>query len=143
MSQSNETFFTAIGCMDGRVQDVVARYGREKFGAKFPDTLTEAGLVGLLAKDPVDEKLLESVKFKAVAVSLGKHHSSGIVVHGHAECAGNPVDDEKHLDDIRKSVEVIKNLVNSAVPVVGVFVKRSEEDPSTWLAQEIPQTLLS
>lgn len=143
MSQSNETFFTAIGCMDGRVQEVVAKYGREKFGAKFPDTLTEAGFVGLLAKDPVDEALLESVKFKAVTVSLGKHHSSGIVVHGHAECAGNPVPDDTHIDHIRKSVEVIKDLVAGDVQVVGVFVKRSEENPSEWLCQEISQTLLS
>lgn len=134
MSQVGETFFTSVGCMDGRVQDVIAVFGREKFGATYPDTITEAGMAGKL---PLKEQsLLDGIKFKAVDVSVGKHHAKGIVVHGHAECAGNPVDDEKQKDDIKKSVEVIKSLI-STVPVVGVFVHRSADDSTKWIAEEI------
>lgn len=136
MSQEGETFFTAVGCMDGRVQEVIARFGRKKFQGTFPDTITEAGLVGLLAKDSVDDALLESVTFKVVTVSIGKHHSSGVIVHGHAECAGNPVSDDQQKDDIRRSIEVVKSLVGS-VPVVGVFVKRSASDPTVWEVEEL------
>lgn len=138
MAQAGETFFTAVGCMDGRVQDVVAAYGQQKFGARFPDTITEAGIVGLLPKK--DQDLLGSVKFKVVDVSIGKHHARGIVVHGHAECAGNPVADEQQKDDIRRSVEVMQSLVGS-VPVVGIFLHRDETDPTTWIAEEVPQTV--
>lgn len=146
MLQVGETFFTSVGCMDGRVQDSVAEFGRQKFNAQFGDTITEAGLVGLLSKitstasNAADsQKLLESIKNK-IQISLDKHHSKGIVVHGHQECAGNQVDDEKHKEDVQKSVEVIKSFVTS-VPVLGVFIK----SPSTgsgfaklgWVVEEI------
>ena len=137
MSQVGETFFTSVGCMDGRVQDVVAEFGREKFGAEYPDTITEAGLVGKLAQENIDSSLLKSLKFKLIDVSMSKHHSKGIIVHGHQECAGNPVDDEKHKTDIQKSVEIIKSLVNSSVLIVGVFVKRSFRDASKWEIEEV------
>lgn len=141
MSQIGEVFFTTIGCMDGRVQGSVAQYGRQKFGGQFADTITEAGLVGVLAQDN-DDKLLESLKSK-INISIEKHHSKGIIVHGHAECAGNPVVDEKHKDDVRRSVEVIKSLINSSIPVIGVFIKRSPEDPSKWIVEEIPQIVIA
>ncbi len=43
MSMPGETFFTSIGCMDGRVQGPVAEFGREKFGGQFADAITEPG----------------------------------------------------------------------------------------------------
>jgi carbonic anhydrase len=136
MSQVGETFFTTVGCMDGRVQEAVADFGREKFGVEYPDTITEAGLVGKLAQENTDQGLIDSIKNK-LDISLEKHHSKGIIVHGHQECAGNPVEDEKHINDIRKSVKVIQSVINSSVSVVGVFVKRSSQDPSKWEIEEV------
>lgn len=134
-----QMFFTTVGCMDGRVQSPIAEFGRRKFGAKFPDTITEAGLVGQLANNP-QQSLLDSIKQKLL-ISLEKHHSKGIVVHGHQECAGNPVEDEMHKDDVRKSIQIIKSLISSQVPVIGVFVKRSSEDSRIWEAEEISPTV--
>lgn len=138
MSHANETFFTAVGCMDGRVQDVIAAFGKKRFGVMYPDTITEAGLVGLTGKESVDGVLSDALKFKVVTVSLGKHHAKGVVVHGHQECAGNPVSDEQHLDDIRRSVVFMQQLIGDSTPVVGVFVKRSEHG---WIVEEVPQTV--
>lgn len=138
MSKAGETFFTSVGCMDGRAQEIVAEFGRKKFRAKYPDTITEAGLVGQLANNP-PQSLLDSIKQKLL-ISLEKHHSKGIVVHGHQECAASDaVDDGKHVNDIRKSVQKIKSLIliNSSVPVVGVFVKRSSQNPSKWEIEEV------
>ena len=132
MSRADESFFTVVGCMDGRVQWACARYGKEKFDARFPDTITEAGIVGIIAKGP-DSSFIENLKFK-LSVSIDKHHSKGIIVDGHAECAGNPVDDETHKNDIKKSVEFISNLIENKVPVVGVFVERNGDE---WQAREI------
>jgi len=67
-------------------------------------------------------------------VSIEKHHSKGILVDGHQECAGNPVDDERHKEDVRKSVEFIRELIEDKVPVTGVFVVR---DGDSWKAEEI------
>ncbi len=136
MATIHETFFTAVGCMDGRVQDVISAFGREKFGVQFADTVTEAGIVGLLAKDNPDKSVLDGVKFKACDVSVGMHHAAGIVVHGHSECAGNPVDNTQQIADIKKSVKVIQSLAPS-VPVIGVFVHRSSEDASVWEVEEV------
>lgn len=133
MSKAGETFFTSVGCMDGRVHKPVVDFGRKIFNGHFADTITEAGLAGLLTKEFVDVSLLKSLKRK-IFVSLEKHHSKGIVVHGHQECAGNPVDDETHKEDIKRTVEVLKLLVDSSVPVVGIFVKR---DNNGWAVEEI------
>lgn len=142
MSKIDETFFTIVGCMDGRVQEPVAEFGRKKFGAKYPDTITEAGLVGKLSQEKVDSDLLESIRFKIVDVSIGKHHSKGIVVHGHQECAASDaVDDQRHKEDIRKSAHLIQSLINSSVPVVRAFVKRSLNDPQNWEVEEISSTV--
>lgn len=140
MAHVDESFFTSVGCMDGRVQKVIAEYGRKKFGVEYPDTITEAGIVGLLGKEKVDQNLLNLVEYKVVDVSVGKHHSKGIVVHGHAECAGNPVEYARHLDDIRLSVEVVKSLVTS-VPVVGVYVLRNPKNKYEWIVEEVPLTV--
>lgn len=124
MSDASETFFTSVGCMDGRVQDTVAEFGRTKFGAQFADTITEAGLVGKLVAEGVDPSLKESLRFKIVDVSAGKHHSRGILVHGHQDCAGNPVLDEKHKEDVLKTAEIIRSFVPPKTPVIPVFVVR-------------------
>lgn len=134
MANIIETFFTTVGCMDGRVQEVVAKHGKKTFVASYPDTITEAGLVGKLM-NRVSE-LEDSLHFKIVTVSLQKHASKGIIVHGHAECAGNPVDDSMHKEQIKNAVMYIRDMINNKVTVIGVFVKRSE-DKSKWEIEEI------
>lgn len=134
MSQQGETFFTSVGCMDGRVQDPIAKLGREKFGVLFADTITEAGIVGILSHNPSSE-FLDDLKSK-VLISVEKHHSKGIIVHGHEECAGNPVDEETHKKDILNAVQTIKDMAGS-VPVIAAYVKRQGTE---WVVEEISQT---
>jgi len=131
MSDAGETFFTAVGCMDGRVQDPIAEFGRKKFNVLFADTITEAGLVGLLEANDTGSLIGESIK-KKLLISVGKHHSKGIIVHGHQECAGNPVEDGLHKDHVKKAAEFIKTLVD--VLVIPVFVKRGENG---WEVEEL------
>lgn len=136
MSQAGETFFVSVGCMDGRVQGPIAAYGKQKFGVLFPDTITEAGIVGLLAKEEIPQYLTDGIIFKVFTVSAGMHHAKGIVVHGHQECAGNPVPDEQHKQDILKAAEKIKALMPKefSLPIVPVFVKR---DGTNWVVEEL------
>jgi carbonic anhydrase len=130
-----ETFFTRVGCMDGRVQSPLRAFGQKKFDAEFPDTITGAGEVGILAHHPNPEEL-ERLQHE-LKISIERHDSKGILVHGHQECAGNPVDDKIHMDDVKKSVEIIKKLINNSVPVIAVFVIRSKENPRVWEVVEI------
>ena len=135
MLHVDETFFTRVGCMDGRVQIPLRIYGQKKFGAQYPDTITEAGKVGILAHNPTPE-FLQSLKVK-LDISINKHNSKGILVHGHGECAGNQVDDNVHREDIRNSVQVIKQMINNKVQVLGVFVKRLADNPKEWIVEEL------
>lgn len=132
MSGTSDTFFTVVGCMDGRVQDVVGEFGEKKFKAKYPDTITDAGIVARISKNP-EHKYFSDLQ-KKLYVSIEKHHSKGVVVDGHQECAGNPVDDQMHKVDIMNAVEFVKVLINNQVPVVGVFVKRNGQ---AWKAEEL------
>ncbi len=134
MPQIVETFFTAIGCIDGRTQEPIAAFGRKAFGAKYPDIITEAGVVGLLAKKPVDPQLLSSIKHKLTDVSVGRHHSMGVIVYGHQECAGNPVSDVQQKKDILRSAKIVRSLASSSLKVVPVFVKRQDDG---WVAEKL------
>ena len=131
MADLNETFFTSVGCMDGRVQNSIGKYGRDKFGVLYADTITEAGLVGLISNNSSNE-LLESIKNK-ILISVEKHHSKGIVVHGHQECAGNPVADNQHREETKKAAEIISNFA-PGIEVKPVFVIKEN---GNWIIEEI------
>ena len=118
--------------MDGRVQSPIEEYGQKRYGALHPDTITEAGLVGLLANNPSSE-LLDSIK-KKVLISVENHHSKGIIVHGHQHCAGNPVEDGQHKEETKKAADVIKGFVSDSIEVKPVFVVKSE---SGWIVEEL------
>lgn len=133
MSQSEETFFTSIGCMDGRVQEPILFFGKKKFGVKYADIITEAGLVGISAKPNINQTLLNLLKQK-IKISLAKHRSKGIIVHGHQDCAGNPIDDKKHKEDVLKAVKVITSFVPEGIRVIPVFVKRENDE---WIVEEL------
>ena len=132
MGNIDETFFTIVGCMDGRVQQPLSDFGKEKFGALYADTITEAGEVGILANILTDE-LRYDLRGK-IDVSIKNHKSKGILVSGHQECAGHPVDDQKHMEDVRKSQAIIQDMVGPYVPVVGVFVLRLGNN---WKVEEV------
>lgn len=122
-AHTGETFFTSVGCMDGRVQKAVNRYASLVYGAEYADTVTKAGLDGIFSHENIDPEVFESVK-SMIFVSVDRHKSHGIVVHGHEECAGNPVSDEQHKKDIKKSVESIRKMLDGKkVEVRGVYVR--------------------
>lgn len=131
MSDLGETFFTRVGCMDGRVQDPVAEFARKRWGVKYVDAITEAGIVKHFVKQhevhPHTPHIRETVKIKVIDVSILKHHSKGIIVHGHQECAGNPVQDEKQKKDILEAASVIRELEHD-LDVVPVFVHKNHGD---------------
>ncbi len=139
MSEEEREFFTIVGCMDGRFQELIDGFGRLRFGALYPDTITEAGMVGHLAKDDVAPAIKELIRYELVDVSINKHHSSGIVVFGHEDCAGNPVDNNTHIDHVRKAVTYIKTLLPTGLPVVGLFIKKNE---AGWEIEEVKETVL-
>ncbi|MCR4337027.1 MAG: hypothetical protein NUV91_04390 [Candidatus Omnitrophica bacterium] len=82
----------------------------------FVDVITEAGMDGVLAKQEDISEILRSIK---VSVNLNK--STRLFVVGHHDCRGNPIDQERHREEIIDAVKRLKPLW-PAQQVVGLWV---------------------
>ncbi len=99
-------FGTAINCMDGRVQLPVIHLLKEKYGLDFIDMITEPGPDKLLSQGTTAQ--VESIKSRLL-ISVNAHGSDTVMVAGHHDCAGNPVDREEHIRQIKKCLDIIKS----------------------------------
>lgn len=114
--------------MDGRTQLPVSRFMKVRFGAEYVDTITEPGPVRIL-DDRDDARAVQSI-LDRVAISVEKHGSGGISIMGHYDCAGNPVDKDVQLGQIRRAVDFLKEKF-PGVEVIGLWVGES------WEAEEV------
>jgi len=121
-AMGGKVFATAINCIDGRAQEQVISLIKESTGADYVDMITLAGPDKVLAQG-VDAPEIESIK-KNVLISRDKHNSRTIFITGHYDCAGNPVDQEKHIQDIGKAAENIKGW-DMGLKVEGIWVDRN------------------
>ena len=112
-------FYTAINCMDGRVQLPVIKYLQNRFNAKYVDSITEPGPILILAQQK-DTHLLNSILAR-VDISVEKHHSGGIAVVGHYDCAGNPLPKDEQILQIRDSVDFIRQRYTN-LKIIGLWV---------------------
>ena len=112
-------FATSISCMDGRIQSPLYDWIKTKYSVNYVDVITEPG---------VDKKISEGTNITAirdkVLISINAHKSNLIALSGHYDCAANPVDNEKHLSQIKSGVQVI-NSWNLGVDVIGLWVDDS------------------
>ncbi len=118
------TFVTAINCMDGRVQLPVIEYLKNKFGVDYVDMITEPGPIKYLAENN-DKTTIESIR-KRVEISAVKHGSKVVAIVGHDDCAGNPVERDIQLEQIKKSIELAKSW-GFAVQLLSLYVNERWE----------------
>jgi hypothetical protein len=118
MLMAEGKFVTAINCMDGRTQQPVSVWMREKFGADYVDTITEPGADKALTDSP--QWQVDSIKARTL-ISVNGHGSDIIAIVSHHDCAGNPVSKEQHLEMTRKAVEVVASW-NLPVRILGLWV---------------------
>jgi len=126
-----ETFYTAINCMDGRVQMPVMNYLTARFGADFVDSITEAGPVLYLA-EKTDSVQTKSI-LRRTDISIKNHKSKGIAVVAHYDCAGNPADEEKQSNQLISAVNFLAERY-PGVDITGLWVD------SNWGVTEICST---
>lgn len=125
MQQTPETygkFATCLNCIDGRIQLPVLQWVITEYNIPFVDMITEPGMVNILSdrENPLFDSILEKVK-----ISLNIHDSTIIFIVGHDDCAGNPQSPKKQENQIRESVEILKNIVSEINPsckVIGLWV---------------------
>jgi len=122
------SFATAINCMDGRTQIPVIDYIRKKYRVDYVDMITEPAPIRVLAEN-TDKPTLESIK-RRVGISTGKHGSVHIVIVGHHDCAGNPVEKATQLKQILESIWTVRSWGLRA-ETLGLWI--DEE----WVAHEV------
>ncbi len=110
------SFCTLINCMDGRVQRSCGVWMRERFGTELVDTITAPGPVKRLAAGDAAE-LMDYAR-----ISVEKHGSQSIAIAAHPECAGNPVDKDVQLEELKKAVAALKAEFQ-AVTVVAIWAE--------------------
>ena len=113
------SFFTAVNCIDGRVQLPVIEYLKKRYNVRYIDSITEPGPNLILAEE-TDKNLLDSI-LKRTTISITKHKSSGIAIVGHADCAGNPAGEKEQMTHIRKSVRFLRQQFPQT-EIVGLWV---------------------
>jgi len=114
-------FAAAINCMDGRVQLPVIQYLKENYKIDYVDMITEPGPIKILS-ELTNTELLESI-IKRLNISINKHKSNLIAVTGHHDCAGNPVCQEKQINQIKTAIEYIKSLFKEKnLKIIGLWI---------------------
>jgi hypothetical protein len=108
MSNDHGKFVTAVNCMDGRVQDAVNQWLKNKYQADYVDVITEPGPDGILSRN-ADQAVTANIK-KRLDISLSKHGSKVIALVAHDDCAGNPVSREEHKKDLLAGRETLKKM---------------------------------
>lgn len=121
-------FCTVVNCMDGRVQRSVLEYMLDRFDVPYVDTITAPGPNGILHRQ-VDDVAVAAI-LNCVNVSVNKHHTVGIAMVGHYDCAGNPGDKDHQNADTRGAVRFLRSRYPDT-PVVGLYVNES------WRVEEV------
>lgn len=127
---SDGRFITAINCMDGRTQEPLIRWAKVRFGVDFVDMINEPGPDKILLLD--NRELLNYI-FKKVRISIDRHGSTRLIIVGHYDCAGNPVERDTHIDLVKKSIEVAKRHL-SDIEISGVYINEK------WEIEELEST---
>ena len=111
-------FGCAINCIDGRAQTAVIEWVKFHGGVQYVDVITEPGADGVVAGSLSGD--LDQI-FRNTNVSMSAHSPGIVAIAGHFDCAGNPVSNEDHLDQIRTAASNVRGWYPS-VRVVGLFV---------------------
>lgn len=125
------SFCTAINCMDGRVQLPTTEFLKERFSVDHVDMITEAGPNRILPR-LTDYSLLQSV-IDRLRLSVERHHSVGIAIVGHHDCAGNPAGKEEQTADTIAAVQRIRQHCSQYkdIPIIGLWIDEN------WSVSEI------
>jgi hypothetical protein len=105
--------------MDGRIQESTIRYLKENYEVDYVDAITEPGPCKILAEQS-NKTLVDSI-LNRIDISINKHKSQLIFISGHYDCAGNPVDKDKQIDQVKESIKYLKNRY-PGLKIIGIWI---------------------
>ncbi|MCF7908324.1 MAG: hypothetical protein K9L86_05595 [Candidatus Omnitrophica bacterium] len=112
-------FCTSIHCMDGRIQEPIIKYLKEKYNVAYIDTVTELGPCKILSENK-DNASINSIA-ERIKISTHKHDSKLIAISGHHDCAKNPQNGKTQRKQIKESVQYLKNKYPE-IEIIGLWV---------------------
>ncbi len=121
-------FCTAINCMDGRVQLPVISFLAERFNARYVDVISEPG-PNLILAEQTDPNIVESIIYR-LAISVNRHHSQGIAIVGHYDCAGNAAGKTEQISHLRAAITVLSKHYPE-IEIIGLWVDEN------WQTSEV------
>ena len=117
-------FGTAINCIDGRTQEPVIDFMKQKYGIDGVDMVTFPGADGVVSSSGNLDAI--ALIQNAVLISIEKHGSRIISVVGHFDCAGNPGNREHHYAHIANAIQQVSSW-NYDAQVVGLYVNNKRQ----------------
>jgi hypothetical protein len=126
-------FCTAINCIDGRTQIPVITYLQQRFNADNVDTVTEAA-PNLILTSETEQAAIQSI-FSRVEISIRAHHSVGIAIVGHHDCAGNPAGREEQIAQIISARQILADKF-SDIEIIGLWVDENWQVHDVSLSQK-------
>lgn len=117
-------FCTVINCVDGRVQLPVIRYLQKRFDVDYVDSITEAG-PNLLLSENKNTRSIQAI-FDKLKISVNKHHSVGLAIAGHHDCAGNPAPQDRQIIHVQAAVKLIQQKYDD-IEIIGLWVDENWE----------------
>lgn len=114
--------------LHGRTQLPVNEYLRKQYNIDYADTITEPGPVRILAEQQ-DSQAAKSI-LERVNISVNKHGSKSIALVAHHDCAGNPIDKDKQLGQLKTATQWLSGKYPD-VKVLGLWI-----DP-VWAVSEV------
>lgn len=120
----NFRFGTATNCIDGRTQEPVIDFMKQKYNTNGVDMVTYPGVDGIISNRENSDEI--ALICKAVSISIEKHRSRIIAVVGHFDCAGNPGDKEHHYRHIRRALYEVSSW-NFHAQFAGFYVNDKQQ----------------
>ena len=113
------TFCSSIHCMDGRVQEPIIRFAKDKFGVDYIDSITEPGPNKVLAEQK-NSSIIHSI-LDRLNISVNHHHSKLLFISGHHDCAANQADKETQIKQVKASISFISSKY-SDIEIIGLWI---------------------
>jgi hypothetical protein len=112
-------FCASIQCFDGRIHEPILAFIKENYNIPYVDMIAEPGA------DQVMAELTDKVTFDAIVkklqLSIEVHDTSLVFVSGHFNCLANPVDKNKHIEQVKKSIDNLQKIFPD-VKFIGLWI---------------------
>ncbi len=118
-----DKFASVINCMDGRTQLPVLEWIIDNYDIDYPDMITEAGPIKILA-EKTEKEIMDAIKYR-LNISVNKHHSKHIFIVSHYDCAGNPEKKAVQLKQLKKAMKTVKKWKFDVKSIVGLWVGKT------------------